>query len=326
MIDDSMAAPLKLTGIDLNLFVVFEAIYTERNLTRAAGILNVTQPAVSNALARLRAAFDDPLFARRGGVMAPTPVAQSLILPVRQALARLRSGLDARAQFDPANSARIFHIAMRDTSAATLLTPLARRLATAAPHVQVQAHIVDRADIPGELAAGTLDLAVDIPQLARGDLMSAPLVSDIYVVVMRKGHPDARRPMTLDRFTALRQITISSRRRGRTLVEASLARIGRTANTVMRVPSFQMALDVVQSSDLIATAPSLLARGLDVAIADLPLPSPTVDSLLYWHRNNESDPANMWMRAEVERASAAHVAAALRQRDGRARTKPRQVL
>ena len=108
---------MKLTGIDLNLFVVFEAIYTERNLTRAAGILNVTQPAVSNALARLRASFDDPLFARRGGVMAPTPVAQSLIQPVRQALARLRSGLDQRAQFDPLTSARVFHIAMRDTSA-----------------------------------------------------------------------------------------------------------------------------------------------------------------------------------------------------------------
>lgn len=309
MFGDTMAAPLKLTGIDLNLFVVFEAIYTERNLTRAAGILSVTQPAVSNALARLRAAFDDPLFARRGGVMAPTPVAQSLIQPVRQALARLRSGLDQRTQFDPATSTRVFHIAMRDASAAMLLAPLARHLERAAPGVQVQAHSVDRPDIPLELAAGTLDLAIDIPELQRADLMSAPLLDDRYVVVMRKGHPDAGKPLTLDRFTALRHIAISSRRRGRTLVEAALARAGRSANTVMRVPAFQMAVDAVRNSDLIATVPSLLARGLNLAVAELPLPSPPIDSLLYWHRNGESDPGNLWMRAALKAATDAFVAA-----------------
>lgn len=300
---------MKLTGIDLNLFVVFEAIYTERNLTRAAGVLNVTQPAVSNALARLRAQFDDPLFARRGGAMVPTPVAQSLILPVRQALARLRTGLDARARFDPETAGRTFHIAMRDASAAMLLPALARHLASAAPNVQVQAHSVDRAEIGMELAAGTLDLAIDIPELQRADLMSMALISDRYVCVMRKGHPDAGKPMTLDRFTALRHIAISSRRRGRTLIEAALARAGRQANTVMRVPMFQMALDVVRGSDLIATLPSLLARGLDVATAALPFPSPAVDSLLYWHRNAESDPANIWMRGAIETVTADLLAA-----------------
>lgn len=308
MFGDTMAPPIKLTGIDLNLFVVFEAIYTERNLTRAAGILNVTQPAVSNALARLRGHFDDPLFARRGGIMAPTPVAQSLILPVRQALARLRSGLDQRAQFDPATSTRLFHIALRDASAAMLLAPLARYLERAAPGVQVQAHIVDRADIPLELAAGTLDLAIDIPELQRADLASATLTADRYVVVMRKGHPDAGKPMTLDRFTSLRHIAISSRRRGRTLVEAALARTGRTITSAMRVPAFQMAMDTVRGSDMIATVPSLLARGLNVAVADLPFPSPRIDSLLYWHRNAESDPGNLWMREAVKAATAAFTA------------------
>lgn len=299
---------MKLTGIDLNLFVVFEAIYTERNLTRAAGVLNVTQPAVSNALARLRAHFDDPLFARRGGAMAPTPVAQSLILPVRQALARLRSGLDQRARFDPETSGRTFHIAMRDASAAMLLAPLARHLARAAPNVQVQTHLVDRAEIGMELAAGTLDLAIDIPELQRADLMTMPLIADRYVCVMRQGHPDAGKPMTLDRFTALRHVAISSRRRGRTLIEAALARAGRQPNTVMRVPMFQMALDLVRGSDLIATLPSALARDFDVATAELPFASPALDSLLYWHRNAESDPGNMWMREAIRSVTAARLA------------------
>lgn len=308
---------MKLTGIDLNLFVVFEAIYTERNLTRAAGVLNVTQPAVSNALARLRGHFDDPLFARRGGIMAPTPVAQSLILPVRQALARLRSGLDQRAKFDPQTSARTFHIALRDTTAAMLLPPLSQRLTREAPGVQIQVHILDRAEIPMELAAGTLDLAIDIPDLQRGDLMSAPYIADRYVAVMRKGHPDAAKAMTLDRFTALRLIAISSRRRGRTLIEASLARAGRQGNTVMRVPTFQMAMDIIRASDLVTTLPSLVARGLDVATAELPFAPPAVDLLLYWHRNAESDPGNIWMRAAIQNVTAGIAAPVSRAARGR---------
>lgn len=308
---------MKLTGIDLNLFVVFEAIYTERNLTRAAGVLNVTQPAVSNALARLRAHFDDPLFARRGGIMAPTPVAQSLILPVRQALARLRSGLDQRARFDPETAARTFHIALRDTTAAMLLPPLAARLTREAPGVQIQVHILDRAEIPMELAAGTLDLAIDIPDLQRGDLMSTPYIADRYVVVMRRGHPDAAKAMTLDRFTALRLIAISSRRRGRTLIEASLARAGRQGNTVMRVPTFQMAMDIIRASDLVTTLPSLVTRGLDVATAELPFTPPAVDLLLYWHRNAESDPGNIWMRAAIQEVTAGLTAPVTRAGRGR---------
>ena len=298
---------MNLSAIDLNLFVVFEAIYTERNLTRASEILNVTQPAVSNALARLRATFGDPLFERRSGVMAPTPVAQSLIGPVRQALSRLRTGLDQRTAFDPATSDRIFHLAMRDTSAATILPVLARHLETIAPHVHVQCHFVDRPEIPHELAAGTLDLAVDIPQLARSDLASSPLFADRYVCVMRRGHPAARLPMTLARFAALRQIATSGRRRGRTLVEAAMARAGHSANMVLRLPTFQMAMDVVRSSDLIATAPLLLTRALDLVVKELPIEPPRVESLLFWHRNAASDPGNQWLRAQLTAVSAEYL-------------------
>jgi DNA-binding transcriptional LysR family regulator len=310
---------MKLSSIDLNLFVVFEAIYTERNLTRAAEILNVTQPAVSNALARLRAAFGDPLFERRDGAMAPTPAAQELIQPVRQALTRLRSGLDQRTAFDPARSDRAFHIAMRDTMAATILPILARHLETVAPHVHIQCHFVDRAEIPRELAAGTLDLAVEIPQLARPDLSGGPLFSDRYVCIMRRNHPAARRPLTLERFTAMRQIVISGRRRGRTLVEAALARNSHAVNAVLRLPTLQMAMDVVLSSDLITTAPRLLARSLDVTVKELPFEVPTVSSHLFWHRNVESDPANRWLREELMSVSAEYLRAAEPSRAARGR-------
>lgn len=296
---------MKLTGIDLNLFLVFEAIYTERNLTRASGILSVTQPAVSNALARLRAAFGDPLFERRGGAMAPTPVAQSLIGPVRQALARLRSGLDQRARFEPGTSDRIFHIAMRDTAATFLMPGLADRLTRIAPQVQLHCAVVDRAEIPLELAAGTLDFAIDIPQLTRSDLSSVALMSDRYVCAMRRGHPQAKLALTLERFLALRQINVSGRRRGKSVIELALTRLGRVPNVVMRLPNFPLAFDVVQASDLVVTAPFLLTRSYDVAVKEMPLEPAELQSLLYWHRNAESDPGNQWLRAKIVEAASA---------------------
>jgi DNA-binding transcriptional LysR family regulator len=295
---------MKLTTIDLNLFVAFEAIYTERNLTRAAEILSVTQPAVSNSLSRLRALFDDPLFKRRGGAMAPTPVAQSLIGPVREALARLRSGLDQRVRFDPLTSDRTFHIAVRDTTASMLMPALAFRLQQVAPGLHVQSHLVERAEIPLELASGTLDFAIDIPQLSRSDLGSAPWIADWQVCVMRRGHPQADLAMTLERFIALPQVTISSRRRGKTLVEAALARLGKKANVVMRLPAFHLALEVVKASDLIVTAPHLAVQEHDVVVKDLPLPAPPQEMLLYWHRQADSDPGNLWMRGQLQDISA----------------------
>lgn len=297
---------MKLTSVDLNLFVVFEAIYTERNLTRASEVLNVTQPAVSNALARLRAVFADPLFERRSGAMIPTAVSQSLIEPVRQALARLRSGLDQRTAFDPATSERVFHIAVREAVAGVLLPTLAGRLQRAAPHIQIQSHLVERPQIAVELASGTLDFALDIPQLARSDLAGAPLMNDRYVCVLRRGHPLAGQPMAMNVFLELRQIAISSRRRGKTLIEAALGRLGHSANMVMRLPNYHAAFDVLRASDLIAAAPYQVVRRYgDLVHVELPFPPPPLETMLFWHRSAESDPANQWLRTMLIEAAAA---------------------
>ena len=314
-----MGRTVKLTSLDLNLFVVFEAIYIERNLTRAAEALSVTQPAVSNALARLRALLDDPLFERRGGIMAPTPASQALIGPVRQALARLRSGLDQRVRFDPATSDRIFHIAAREATTAVLLPDLERRLAVEAPGVQIHTHLVERALIPGEMAAGALDFALDIPQLARGDLTGVRLFDDRYVCVLRRDHPAAARPLTLTRFLALRQIAISGRRRGKTLIEAALARTGHEATVTMRLSSYHAAFDIVRQSDLAAAAPYRAAQHAELAIMELPFPPPMLETWLHWRRSADSDPASQWMRGLLT-----ETAAAMAPEGGPARATPRR--
>ena len=298
--------PVNLSAIDLNLFVVFEAVYTERNLTRAAAILNITQPAVSNALARLRASLDDPLFVRSGNAMSPTPVAHNLIGPVRQAMQQLRAGIDQGAGFDPATSERAFHLAMRETAGSALLPELMGRVRTAAPRMRLQSHLVDRQDIPTELASGALDFAIEIPQLEQSELNCAPILSDRYVCVLRRDHPMARGKLTLKRFLELEHITMSSRRAGRTLIDLALNKMGEQVNTVLRIAYSEPAFHVVMGTDLALAAPHSLAKRYDVAIKELPFESPVLDSFLYWHKQMESDPANAWMRARILEAAGRH--------------------
>jgi DNA-binding transcriptional LysR family regulator len=294
---------MQLNRIDLNLFVVFDTIYAERNLTRAAAVLNVTQPAVSNALARLRDSFEDRLFVKVGRTMQPTPVAQNLIGPVRAALRQLQASVETRQSFDPATAERQFNLAIRDITCSLLLPRLMEALRQQAPHVRLHCHEVDRGDLVAELAAGTLDCAIDIPQLDRARLNSRPLLSDRYVCVLRRDHPAARRALDLDGFLALGQIMVSSRRRGRGYIELALARLGRQAEVALRLQHYQPAFHVAMSSDLALTAPASLARHYDVAVHELPFAVPMLESLLYWHKNADLEPANVWLRDLIAAAA-----------------------
>jgi DNA-binding transcriptional LysR family regulator len=294
---------MNLRSIDLNLLPVFEAVYVERSLTRAGEVLHVTQPAVSNALARLRAAFGDPLFIRAGRGVVPTPAAQTLIGPVREALTRLRAGLDPAAAFDPKTSQRVFNIAARDTSSSAILPVLMKRLQQAAPEVRLQCVTVERQDIPLELAAGRLDFAIDLAALTRPDLNSAPLIRDRWVCVLRRDHPRAKRRLTLQAFVSLNHIVASSRRTGRTIVDEALSRVGERIKPLIRLQHYQPAFHIVMSSDLALVAPLSLAKRYDVAIRELPFDTPSLDLLLFWRPDTGEEPAIRWLRDEIVAAA-----------------------
>ena len=294
---------MNLNTIDLNLFVAFDVIYSERNQTRASEVLRITQPAVSNTLARLRMTFGDKLFVRTGNAMVPTPVAQSLIGPVRQALRQLRASVDQLKSFDPATSEKIFNISLGDGAATILMPELATEFRKHAPHVKVHCTQVDRREIASELAAGNLDFALDIPELEKPDLNSVEILRDRYVCVLRQGHPFAERAMTLDHYLALDHVMVSSRRRGRGLVDIALARFGKQIEAAMRVAHFQPALHVVMSSDMAVTAPLSLASRYEVVRKELPFEVAPLRTVLYWHRNADHDPANVWMRRQIVEAS-----------------------
>ena len=290
---------MHLSGVDLNLFVVFETIYAERNLTRASEILNITQPAVSNALARLRTAYDDPLFIRVGRTMAPSPLAHNLIGPVRSALRQLRISIEQGRSFDPPTSEKVFGISVRDIACTELMPGLMARLAVEASGVRVHCQEIDRREIAAELASGRLDLAIDIPEVARSELNSLPLFSDRYVCVLRKAHPLARRQLDLKAFLAMNHIMVSGRRSGRGFVDIALGRLGHQTNSSLRLTHFQPAFHAVMNTDMVLSAPLSLARKYDVAIKELPFPAPALEAHLYWHRNADGDPANIWMREAI---------------------------
>lgn len=292
---------MNLAKIDLNLFIVFDAIYTEGNLTRAGQILGITQPATSNALARLRDTFKDPLFIRTAHGMLPTPLAQNIIAPVRNALQLLRLSVHDSRVFDPASANKTFRLSMTDLIESTLLPATFQRLHKLAPNVRIESLLARRRETAKELATGHLDFAIDIPLNSDPQLLHTKLLEDRYVCAMRKGHPlAAHKKITLDQYLATQQIHISSRRSGLGPVDLALGKMGLQRTIVLRSQHYLMAHTVLQNTDLTITAPARFVEHHDLHSVELPLTNlAPIESHLFWHASADQDPANRWMREQL---------------------------
>lgn len=287
---------MKLSQVDLNLFVVFDTIYTEQNLTRAAEILHITQPAVSNALGRLRETVGDPLFVRTAKGMRPTPLAHTLIEPVRGALRQLDTCLRQRDRFDPATAVRVFRISAGDIAEPMFLPALTAHLQRECPGIRLEVLSVDRAAAALEMAAGNLDVALDAPLLSHPELNSIRLSRDDYVCALRRNHPLARQPLTLERYLSLRHIHISSRVRGAGHVDIALRSLGQRRDIAVRLQHYVAAQSVITATDFALSAPRGMVAGWAVALLPLPFETPPQELNLFWHKSAEEDPANRWLR------------------------------
>ncbi|NLU13797.1 MAG: LysR family transcriptional regulator [Gammaproteobacteria bacterium] len=292
---------MNLSNIDLNLFIVFDAIYTEGNLTRAGQILGITQPATSNALARLRDTFNDPLFVRTANGMLPTPLAQNIITPVRSALQLLRSSVHDSRVFDPANAHKTFRLSMTDLLEDTLLPATFQRLHKLAPNVRIESLLARRRETAKELAAGHLDFAIDVPINNDPQLLHTKLLEDRYVCAMRKGHPLASyKNITLEQYLATQHIHISSRRSGLGPIDLALGKLGLQRNIVLRSQHYLMAHTVLQNTNLTITAPARFVAHYNLHSVELPIAGITpIESHLFWHSSADQDPANRWMREQL---------------------------
>ena len=292
---------MNIRDVDLNLLRVFDAVLREKSVTVAAAKLELTQPAVSNALARLRRMLDDALFVRTPEGMRPTPFAQGLADPVRQALGLVETALRRQAGFDPATSARTFRFHMSDIGEMVFLPTLIERLQRAAPGVKVEVKPLALEEIADALASGTLDLAMGaLPGLA-GLVHTKSLLRDPYVCLVRAGHPLAGRRLTERQFAGLALALVSSPGSGHRAVEDALAKHGLTGRIALRVPHFTVVPVVLERTDLALTIPERVAevyeKGGRFRSLKLPFEIPAADVGIHWHERFGRDPGNMWMRS-----------------------------
>ena len=262
---------MRLRNVDLNLFIVFETIYTERNLTRAAEVLCITQPAVSNALNRLRKTFNDQLFVRTPSAMVPTPVAENIITRVREALQLMGTSLAEADQFKPTESKKNFVISMNDIAENILLVPLMTAIQEQAPGVSLESFVVPRQEVSKELAAGTIDFALDLPSVSVHQLCAQRLKADRYVCAVRHDHPLVDNELTLEQFLELSHVHVSSRRRGHGYIDRALNRLGYTRKIQLRLRYHQSVAEIISKTDLALTLPLGLGQKMGLKLLELPI-------------------------------------------------------
>jgi DNA-binding transcriptional LysR family regulator len=293
--------------LDLNLLVLFDAVAQERNATRAAAKLNMTQSAVSHGLARLRSALRDDLFLRTPDGMAPTPYAERLIGPIRTALQSLHTALDSAAAFDPETAERSFTVAMDNRAVVLLAAPLAATVAERAPHVQLDIRPSGTLKLPELLDRGELDLVVGGFAAPAERFSDMRLFSNDFAAVVRRGHPAAvNGTISLRALGDYPHLILSSTGEETDFVDAHLARHTLHRRVTFRVPLLAAAATLVQSEMIAVLSESTARTFADASpleVLALPFPSPQLTTAMMWHRRVDSVPAHQWLRGLI-----AHVA------------------
>lgn len=290
--------------MDIRLLMVFDQIYKTRSVTAAAEALDLGQPAVSVALAKLRHHFGNPLFVRTSNGMEPTPFSQGLVQPVRDVLAALDQVLGYRSEFDPATAQRTFRICMTDISQLVLLPRLLAKLRVMAPAVCIET-IPMSADAARLLESGEADLAIGfMPQLEAGFHQQALFLQN-FVCLTGRRHPRIGEALDRAGFEAEDHAVVSSSGAAPSLLEREIARQGITRRVALKSPSFLAAAFVVEHTDLLLTIPRRLGEILEgrgeFRIFPLPFPVPEYEVKQHWHERFHHDDGNRWLRRLVLR-------------------------
>lgn len=294
---------MELHQLDLNLLVVFNQLLIERRVSKVADNLGVSQPAVSNSLAKLRKIFGDDLFLRTPKGMEPTPFADQLAESVSYALAMIHSGVNQRTTFDPSTAKRAFTIGMTDIGEIYFLPALMERLRREAPGVTLSTMRNAAINLRDELESGKVDLALGLlPQLKAG-FFQRRLFSQSYVCLMRRGHRLDKRRMSLTEFSAAEHLVVISAGTGHGKVDELLLRSGVERTVRLTVPHYVSVGHILRGSDLIATVPQRLADRLvepfDLVEVPHPAKLPDVAINVFWHAKYHRSPANRWLRGVV---------------------------
>lgn len=293
-----------MDSIDIRLLMVFDAIYKTRSVTAAADALDLGQPAVSVALAKLRHHFGNPLFVRTSNGMEPTPFSEGLVEPVRAVLGALDQVLGYRSEFDPATAQRNFRICMTDISQLVLLPRLWETLRLTAAGIRIEI-VPMSGDAARLLESGEADLAVGfIPQLEAGFHQQSLFVQS-FVCMVGQDHPRIGDRLSLAQFEAEDHAVISSSGAAPTMLEREIARQGIRRRIALKIPSFLSAAFVIEHTDLLLTIPRRLGDVLQgrggFRFLPVPFPLPEYEVKQHWHERYHHDEGNRWLRRLVSR-------------------------
>lgn len=295
---------MELSGVDLNLLVALDALLAERSVTRAASRVGMSQPGMSNALARLRKLLRDPLLVREGMTLVPTPRAESLRQPVQDALALIQHALAERPGFDPATDQATFAVSCSDYSLLMLIGPLVRRLAATAPGVTIR--VLPRSpEAVRLLRDGEVDLVIEpaeiMPEVA---LPAQRLFTDRWLCCVWGGTTAVGERLTLAEYLRLGHIVYSmGRGQPVALVDQHMAQARVPRRIEFTVETFLLAPFLLQGTDLVTLvlerAAPHLRRTADVRFLEPPLDLPPITEMLWWHPRHSADPAHAWIRARI---------------------------
>jgi DNA-binding transcriptional LysR family regulator len=295
-----------LSAVDLNLLVALDALLAERNVSRAAARIGLSQPAMSRALSRIRDLLDDPVLVRAGREMVPTSRALAARAPLHQALDAVRRTLEPASEFEPAESSRSFSLSCIDTTQVILLPGLVDALSRTAPGVTLETRpLLVAGDIYRSLAAGELDLAIGRFDATPTGIRREPLYTDRIVCLVRQGHPRIRSRITLKQYLAEAHLAAEPVARADLpfTVEALLEKRGLQRRVAVKVSSFAVAPLIVSRTDLVCTAMERMIapfrKGLGLRALAPPIDLGAIELQLCWHERVQQDPAHRWLRETI---------------------------
>ena len=306
---------MELAKLDLNLLLVFHHLLILKRVSAVAELLNMSQPAVSSALGRLRSSLDDELFIRTQAGMTPTPYALQLAAPVAMAMDGIQQALNVRGAFDPKTSTRNFTIALTDVGEMYFLPVLMDALAHAAPGVTLQVVSVAQSSLKEDMSNGQIDLAMGLlPQLQAGFFQQS-LFKQKYVCLMRQKHPLAQlKSLTVSALFAAEHVRVLATGTGHGRVDLALDKQKHQRKVRLTVPHYVALGDVLQHSNLIATVPERFAlrivKPFDLTMRDLPIKLDNSAIHQCWHGRLHRDPGHQWLRQLMRKLFGDHAAGA----------------
>lgn len=294
-----------LATVDLNLLVALDALLSERNVTRAAERLSVGQSAMSSTLARLRRLFDDPLLVREGRYLTPTPLAESLAEPIRQALDIVESTLALRSDFHPTTDPRTFTLSTSDYVTLVLVRPLIERLEAIAPHVRINIIPVSPGGYTDDLRRERADLLILPEELLPGEIPypHRPILTDGYVVACDENHPELTEAITLEQLSTLPYVAYRSGTRA-SLVDQQLDRLHVSRNVEITSQSFLLAPLLLHRTRLIMLVHEQLGRLLaplhGLRLLPAPVPLQPTRQVMLWNSRQTADAGHRWLREQLQ--------------------------